>query len=147
MGRHVYSYAISNSKKALDWRQDATLGYVGAEPIQTPPEVEQGILEFARRSGLCFGSMDFCVDAQGKWWFLEINEQGQFLWLDHFNRDIRLLEKFCSFVTAPEDSTAPLETRQDLFPCLKEYGDLLARDEITLNLQKHPVDPCLSVEA
>lgn len=147
MGQHVYSYALSNSKKALDWRQDATLGCVGAGLIKTPPEVEKGILEFAKRSGLCFGSMDFCVDAQGKWWFLEINEQGQFLWLDQFNREIKLLEKFCAFVTAPEGSVAPLEERQDLFPSLKEYEDLLARGEVALATQTHPNDPCLSMEA
>jgi hypothetical protein len=147
MGKHVYSYALTNPKKALDWRQDASLGHVGAELIKTPPDVEKGILEFARRSGLCFGSMDFCVDANGKWWFLEINEQGQFLWLEQFNRDLKLLAKFCAFVTAPEGSTAPLEEREDLFPSLHEYEDLLARGEVPLTARAHPDDPFLSMEA
>ncbi len=57
----------------------------------------------------------------GAWWFLEINEQGQFLWLDQFNPEVRMQEKFCAFITAPEGSTQPLEERQGLFPPFGEY--------------------------
>jgi hypothetical protein len=81
MGNRVYSFALHNPKKALDWRQDAGLGNVQVEIIATPPNIENGILEFARKAKICFGSVDFAVDHDGQWWFLEINEQGQFLWL------------------------------------------------------------------
>src|SRR4029077_19776396 len=121
----IYSYALKNTKQALDWRQDAGLGHVTAELVPTPPDVEKGVLEFARQSGLCFGSLDFGVDAQGQWWFLELTEQGQFLRMNEFNRDARLLEKLCAFVTSPQGSTFPLETRKDLFPSLAEYEELL----------------------
>jgi glutathione synthase/RimK-type ligase-like ATP-grasp enzyme len=147
MGNHIYSFALSNAKEALDWRQDASLGHVSAEPISTPPEVEKGVLEFARQSGLCFGSLDFGVDAQGQWWFLEINEQGQFLWIDQFNRSARLMEKFCAFITAPEASTAPLEEREHLFPSLEEYEDLLKRQEVAPVARARQEDPFLSIEA
>lgn len=121
MGHRVYSFALHNPKKALDWRQDAGLGNVNVEIVPTPPDVEKGILAFAQKAGICFGSVDFAVDNDGQWWFLEINEQGQFLWLDQFNTEARTLEKFCAFITAPEDSTQPLEERQGLFPCFDEY--------------------------
>jgi len=147
MGSHIYSYALKNTKQALDWRQDAGLGHVTAELVPTPPDVEKGVLEFARQSGLCFGSLDFGVDAEGKWWFLEINEEGQFLWIDQFNRDARLLEKFCAFVTAPEGSTLPLEARQDLFPSLEEYEALLKREEVPPTARGRTDDPFLSMEA
>jgi glutathione synthase/RimK-type ligase-like ATP-grasp enzyme len=147
MGSHIYSYALKNKKQALDWRQDAGLGHVTAELVPTPPDVEKGVLEFARRSGVCFGSLDFGVDAEGKWWFLEINEQGQFLWIDQFNRDARLLEKFCAFVTAPQGSTLPLEARQDLFPSLQEYEDLLKNEQVAPIGRPRQEDPFLSMEA
>jgi hypothetical protein len=148
MGNQIYSYALTNKKQALDWRQDAGLGHVTAEWIATPPDVEKGVLEFARQSGLCFGSLDFGVDAEGDWWFLEINEQGQFLWLDQFNAGARLLEKFCAFVTAPEGSTAPLEAREHLFPCLQEYEDLLKNEQVPpVSRPRQEVDPFLSMEA
>jgi len=147
MGHHIYSYALNNPKKALDWRQDAGLGHVTADPIQTPPDVDKGVREFARQSGLCFGSLDFSIDAEGNWWFLEINEQGQFLWLDQFNRSIKIQEKFCAFITAPEGSTEPLEARQDLFPPLEEYEDLLKRELVPPAGKGKPDDPFLSLEA
>jgi hypothetical protein len=147
MGKHVYSYALANPRKALDWRQDANLGHVAAEHIATPPQVEKGVLEFARQAGICFGSLDFCIDAQGQWWFLEINEQGQFLWLEQFNPTLKLLGKFCAFVTAPQGSTASPEEREDLFPALSEYEDLLARQQVPPTASARTDDPFLSMEA
>ena len=147
MGNRIYSYALINKKQALDWRQDAGLGHVAAERIPTPPEVEKGVLEFARQSGLCFGSLDFGVDAEGEWWFLEINEEGQFLWLDQFCTDARLLEKFCAFVTAPQGSTAPLEEREHLFPSLREYEDYVTGRKMPEPTRPRTEDPFLSMEA
>ena len=121
MGERVYSYALHTPLKALDWRQDAGMGKVEVEIVPTPPDVERGILAFAKKSGLCFGSIDFAVDMHGNWWFLEINEQGQFLWLDQFNPKIKMQEKFCAFITAPEGSTQPLEEREGMFPPFAEY--------------------------
>lgn len=121
MGHRLYSYALHNPQKALDWRQDAGMGKIEVEIVPTPPEVEKGVLEFARRAGICFGSIDFAVDADGQWWFLEINEQGQFLWLDQYNKEVRIQEKFCAFITAPEGSTEPLEKRESQFPPFSEY--------------------------
>jgi glutathione synthase/RimK-type ligase-like ATP-grasp enzyme len=147
MGGHIYSYALHNTKKALDWRQDCGFGHVSVEPIATPIDVAQGVLAFAREAGICFGSLDFGVDAEGKWWFLEINEQGQFLWLDQFNRNVKILGKFCSFVTAPEGSTQPLEAREDLFPTLQEYEDLLEHEKVPPVARTRQEDPFLSMEA
>lgn len=147
MGNHIYSYALNNTKKALDWRQDAGFGHVSADLVPTPPEIQKSILEFARQTGVCFGSLDFGVDAKGQWWFLEINEQGQFLWLDQFNPSLKIMGKFCAFVTAPEGSTAPLEEREDLFPTLKEYEELLAHEEVPPPARPNSEDPFLSMEA
>lgn len=121
MGERVYSYALHNPLKALDWRQDAGMGNIEVEIVPTPPDVERGIVAFAKKSGLCFGSIDFAVDMHGNWWFLEINERGQFLWLDQFNPKIKMLEKFCAFITAPEGPSLRLEEREGLFPSFGEY--------------------------
>ena len=121
MGERVYSYALHSPAKALDWRQDAGMGKIEVEIVATPADVEHGIVAFAKKSGLCFGSIDFAVDMQGNWWFLEINEQGQFLWLDQFNPKVKMQEKFCAFITAPEGSMQPLEEREGLFPPFDEY--------------------------
>lgn len=141
MGHRVYSLALYNSKKALDWRQDAGLGKVEMEIIPTPPDVENGVLAFAQKAGICFGSLDFAVTQDGQWWFLEINEQGQFLFLDQANPQARLLEKFCAFLTAPEGSTQPLEERERLFPSFSDYISGCPN----LSQQEQPIDLAVAV--
>ena len=50
LGSAVYSYSLHNPTGAIDWRQDAGQGLVQVQPIDTPLEVEQGVLAFAARS-------------------------------------------------------------------------------------------------
>lgn len=131
LGNAVYSYSLHNEKNAIDWRQDAGQGLVRVEIIATPPEVEKGILAFAAKSGIAYGSFDFAVDNQGQWWFLEVNEGGQFLWLDDFNRDVHVQEKFLAFLTAPEGaSREEIEKRQSQFPSWQAYLDSPAKDQV-----------------
>jgi glutathione synthase/RimK-type ligase-like ATP-grasp enzyme len=143
MGRRLYSFALHNPKKALDWRQDAGLGNIEVEIIPTPADIEKGILEFARKAGISFGSADFAVDQNGQWWFLEINEQGQFLWLDQFNSEARTLEKFCAFITSPEGSAESLEKREALFPPFSEYIKVYR----SLPENQEPIDVAAAVAA
>ena len=121
MGSSIYSFALRTPDGALDWRPQAALRKICVEPVETPADVEKAILAFAQKTGACFGSIDFAVDAGGTWWFLEINEQGQFLWLDQFHPAARLQQKFCAFLTTPLNSSERLEEREGLFPSLAEY--------------------------
>jgi hypothetical protein len=136
MEDHVYSFAVRTHANSLDWRHDAALRNVDIEHIATPAAVESGILRFATAAGVCTGSMDFAVDRNGEWWFLEINEQGQFLWLDDFCPQAGLLQKFCAFLAA-QHGAQPMrdEERQDLFPSLAEYRRSHQREE-ALNIAK-----------
>jgi hypothetical protein len=120
IGDRVYSHGLYHHQKALDWRHDASPATLEVRIIPTPPEVEEAILRFSKQADICFGSIDFAVDRNGRWWFLEINEQGQFLWLDQYNPGARLQEKFCAFLTAP-DTTQPVEDREQLFPSFSDY--------------------------
>lgn len=146
MGQEVYSFALHNPKKALDWRGDASVGRVAVEIIPTPPEVESGILAFARKAGVCFGSIDFAVDMNGQWWFLEINEEGQFLWLDQKNHAAGTQQKFCAFLTSPEGSTQKLEERAGLFPSFTEYEQSIEKGPVEDSAEALPVSPHFSLE-
>ena len=122
LGAAVYSYSLHNPKGALDWRADSAHGLVRVEPIATPPEVEKSVLAFAAKSGIAFGSFDFAIDNQDRWWFLEVNEGGQFLWLDAANADLHVQEKFLAFLTSPDGSSRQtLEARQPEFPSWSDY--------------------------
>lgn len=130
MGDRVYSFAVRTPANSLDWRHDAALKKVAVEHITTPAAVERGILRFAAAAGVCTGSLDLAVDRNGEWWFLEINEQGQFLWLDDFCPQAQLLEKFCAFLTAPQGSRQTLEERQGLFSSIAEYQRSHPQEEV-----------------
>ncbi len=121
MEDRIYSYALRTPENSLGWRYEAAARNLSVEIVRTPPEVEAGLHLFSQKTGACFGVMDFAVDKTGAWWFLETNEQGQFLWLDRFKPEARLLEKFCAFLTAAPVSTQSLEERQEHFPSLAEY--------------------------
>jgi len=146
MGDRIYSFALHNPKKALDWRADASKGKVDVEIIATPPDVEKGLLAFARKTGACFGSIDFAIDMEGQWWFLEINEQGQFLWLDQSNREARTLERFCAFLTMPEGSTQSLEERAEMFPSFRDFEKSLEKEDVPQLDVVVPGSPFLSTE-
>src|ERR1041385_3893885 len=146
MGERVYSFAVRTPANSLDWRHDAALRKVAVEPVATPAAVESGVLRFAAAAGVCTGSLDFAVDCNGEWWFLEINEQGQFLWLDDFCPQAQLLEKFCAFLTTPQGSRQTLEERQGLFPSIAEY-QRSHQQEKALNIATTSADaPFKSVE-
>jgi glutathione synthase/RimK-type ligase-like ATP-grasp enzyme len=130
LGAAVYSYSLHNPKGSLDWRADATQGLLKAEPIITPPEVEKSVLAFAAKSGIACGSFDFAIDNQNRWWFLEVNEGGQFLWLDACNTGLHVQEKFLAFMTAPAGSSRQiLEARQSEFPSWSDYLASPAKDQ------------------
>ena len=147
LGAAVYSYSLHNPKDALGWRQEATQGLLKVESIITPPEVEKSVLAFAAKSGIACGSFDFAIDNQDRWWFLEINEGGQFLWLDAANPGLHIQEKFLAFLTAPAGSSRQmLEARQSEFPALSDYLASPAKDQ-QLPEEADPDASYVSVEA
>jgi glutathione synthase/RimK-type ligase-like ATP-grasp enzyme len=122
LGAAVYSYSLHNPKGALDWRKDAMHGLLQVESIPTPPELEKSVLEFASKAGIAHGSFDFAIDNQDRWWFLEVNEGGQFLWLDAANAGLHVQEKFLASLTGPAGSSRQmLEARQSEFPSWSDY--------------------------
>jgi glutathione synthase/RimK-type ligase-like ATP-grasp enzyme len=147
LGAAVYSYSLHNPKGALDWRHDATRGLVKVEPITTPPEVEKSVLEFAAKSGIACGSFDFAIDHQDRWWFLEVNEGGQFLWLDAANPRLHVQEKFLAFLTSSAGASRQvLEARQSEFPSWGDYLASPAKDR-QLPEEADPDASYVSVEA
>jgi ATP-grasp ribosomal peptide maturase len=64
----------------VDWRSDYTaLNY---RPIQIPAEIQERIRGLLDEFDLRFGALDFSVTDDGSWWFLELNPNGQWAWLE-----------------------------------------------------------------
>ena len=48
--------------------------------------------------GLKFGCFDFIVTPDGEYVFLEVNEAGQFLWIEGHCPELKMLSEFCHFI-------------------------------------------------
>lgn len=81
----------------MDWRAIPE-GKMDIEPYELPSSLAEKIRHFMQKMGLVFGSLDFIVDENHEYVFLEVNEQGQFLWLEDYNPDFKMLDIFIQFV-------------------------------------------------
>ncbi|MBM7130196.1 hypothetical protein [Dyella mobilis] len=89
------------SKEAyVDWRIHVLDEDFFAEQITLPAALEQRIQALMASLGLVFGCLDFVVDADGEYQFLEVNQAGQFLFLEDMIPDIGVMRMMASFLAA-----------------------------------------------
>ncbi len=70
-------------KESTDWRID----YKDNPPCSVfslPEDKQQKIKTFISASGLIYGSIDMAVDHQENYIFFEVNETGQFFWIEEW---------------------------------------------------------------
>jgi glutathione synthase/RimK-type ligase-like ATP-grasp enzyme len=79
----------------VDWRSTYEMTL---EPYQLPDAVQAKLLAFMRQMGLVMGAIDMIVTPEGEHVFIEVNEQGQMLWVEDQNPDIALLEPLVHFL-------------------------------------------------
>lgn len=84
MGKKVTAVAIESQNNKL-----SQVDFRGISPHllqhtihKLPHDVEKSVLDFVKRSNLLFSSMDLVLDKNGKYYFIENNCNGQWLWLD-----------------------------------------------------------------
>lgn len=82
VGERMFTILIRAGSDAswVDWRADyPALSY---EWVDTPPEVEKGLRAYLDELGLAYAAIDFAIDADRRWVFLESNSSGQYFWLE-----------------------------------------------------------------
>lgn len=68
--------------QVTDWREMPRDWEGGVwHPHQLPDDVSRGIFSFMAELGLHFGRLDFLLGSDG-YWFLEVNTNGEWAWLD-----------------------------------------------------------------
>lgn len=86
VGNQVFSCALYSQEHAetrSDWRTQIFLDQgVRHEPYQLPEEVEQKCIELVRKLGLHYGAIDLAVTPEGEYIFFEINQNGEWAWIE-----------------------------------------------------------------
>lgn len=83
IGKRIFAHKIISYPNVheIDWRvlKPTEMTY---ESIELSADLRKSILKFVAKFKLHYGAFDFAVDSNAKWWFLEINPSGQFVWLE-----------------------------------------------------------------
>ena len=136
-GRTCIAARISG-QDPVDWRVTYRMQL---EPYTLPAEIEARLVALMDELGLAMGMIDMIVDEAGNYVFLEVNEQGQFLWLEELNPDILVFDPFVHFLAAADrgfrwDGAAPPRFR---------FGDYLrspaAAEFHRRELEESPLPP------
>lgn len=103
MGSNLYAIRINSQEhpKGLeDWRYIPT-NELKLELVELPNPIKEQCYKMMKALGLLFGCFDLIVTPEGDYYFLEVNEQGQFLWIDDLLPQTCLLTHFCHFLLQP----------------------------------------------
>ena len=84
VGERVFAVEIHSQatrRTRGDWRR-YDVAHTPHRPHALPAELEARCVALVRRLGLDYGAIDFVLTPDGRYVFLEINPNGQFLWLE-----------------------------------------------------------------
>lgn len=98
MGKRLFAARIlsqSTVSGKLDWRM--AYDELTIETCELPPQVEQLCVDLMTSLGLVFGCFDFIVTPDQEHVFLEINEMGQFLFVERYTAQ-PLIDAFSEFL-------------------------------------------------
>ena len=130
---HCIAVKIEN-QSMVDWRTLFFKKQVPLSETTLPTIIQIQCVKLMKRLGIIFGCFDFIVTPSGEYVFLEVNEMGQFLWIEENLPKLRLLDTFCDFLISmanmknyyqydPPVSLAGIEND-------KFYKDLLVSDTV-----------------
>jgi len=81
----------------VDWRL-APMQELDVRRIELPSDIQHRCQALLKRLGVVFGCIDLIVTPSDEHVFLEINQMGQFLWVEAMCPQIPLLQMFCEFL-------------------------------------------------
>lgn len=87
-----------SEKSKIDWRR-YDISQTPYFSIGAPKEIQEKVNLFMEQMNLNYGALDFIVDENDKWWFLEINSTGQYGWIEALT-GLRITDALYKFVTS-----------------------------------------------
>ncbi|EEQ3637068.1 hypothetical protein GQY78_000007 [Escherichia coli] len=85
VGKRVFSVAIysqSHKETKVDWRKGSRID-LKHKPLELPPSVSSKCIDLVESLNLRFGAIDLICDENDVFWFLEINPNGQWAWIEN----------------------------------------------------------------
>jgi hypothetical protein len=95
------------------------------EEITLPEAVSETCVTVMQELGIVTGSFDFAVTETNEYVFFEVNEQGQFLWMEARCPKLPCLQMFCDFLLSCDPSFvwSKAPGTKDTFRAYLESGD------------------------
>ena len=84
IGDRVFAAAIQSQdhdETEVDWRSGTRLD-LRHEVIELPAAIADKCLTLTKQLNLRYGAIDLVADKDGRYWFLEINPNGQWAWIE-----------------------------------------------------------------
>lgn len=89
IGDNVFAAKLDSQKEPsakIDWREAILSNKVPVFPYTLPPVLEKQCREVVKKFNLAFGAIDLIRKPNGDYIFLEINPNGQWLWVEDFTK-------------------------------------------------------------
>lgn len=140
MGSEVFAAKLlsqQTEKGKLDWRQ--AYDELQMEPWKMPESLRRTCTELLTRLGLVFGCFDFIVTREGEPIFLEVNQMGQFLFIERAT-GLPLVDALAEYlISGTPDFRYEPGTKPILYTDVKE----VSRNAVKKATEEHVVPPPL----
>lgn len=84
VGNAVFAAAIhsqTTAESTVDWRRGCNPN-LEHSVVQLPADIREKCVSIVKHFGLRFGAIDLVLDTDNNYWFLEINPNGQWAWIE-----------------------------------------------------------------
>ncbi len=130
------SLAPQNDPSLVDGRH-VPFRDIGSQMFDLPDAVALACVTITRNLGLVFAAIDVILTPSGRFVFLELNQMGQFVYLEHANPSLRLLQHFCDLLVSCDRSFAGSVRNTDIsYGSCIEDAMLLLESEVVVGEEK-----------
>ncbi|NDJ52823.1 MAG: hypothetical protein GYB68_07050 [Chloroflexi bacterium] len=138
MGRTCVAVALdsqADERTIMDWRT-VDFKELKMQAMNLPTSVYEKSISLMRKLGIIFGCFDFIVTPSGEYVFLEVNEMGQFVWIERVLPELKLIDMMAEFLIKPSPDFIYRPNHYQA--CLTEIRDSASyRDMCLENASQH----------
>jgi glutathione synthase/RimK-type ligase-like ATP-grasp enzyme len=102
VGAKLFAVGIdstSDKSNRVDFRR-AELFHTPHAPIELPQQLKSACINLVQQLGLRFGAIDLLLAEDGEYYFLEVNPNGQWLWLEWMT-EVPISRAICDLLISP----------------------------------------------